>query len=137
MTKEERQIEQGLRLQKFYNSLNLKGNAFANKIGVTQSLISAVSAGKKPITHQLIDKITECYPNFNEGWLRTGYGRMEFTTIEINEPAVEYRNAWDVFDLLKEKMAEYERRIKLLEIKVEELERGSEGTGETGIVKQI
>ena len=131
MTKQEKQIEQGIRLQKFYNSLNLKGISFAKEIGVTQSLISAVSSGKKPITHSLIEKITERYPKFNEGWLRTGYGSMELKMSEegvVEESATKYLNAWDAFDLLREKLTEYDRRIMVLEAKVEELEQADKNT---------
>jgi transcriptional regulator with XRE-family HTH domain len=129
MTKEERQIEQGLRLQKFYKSLNLKGIQFAAQVGVTQSLISGVSSGRKPITHQLIQKITERYPNFNEGWLRTGYGSMEFQLLELSaaeEPAHKYLSAWDAFDVLRGKMEDYERRIANLEALVAELRKNKE-----------
>jgi transcriptional regulator with XRE-family HTH domain len=68
------QKEQGLRLEEFYKSLGFDGKSFAMAIGVTQSLVSQCVNGHKPITHTLIGKITQRYPELNIDWLMRGYG---------------------------------------------------------------
>jgi len=77
MTKQEKQIEEGLRLEDFVNSLKINGKRFAKEVGVSQSLVSSTLSGSKPITRIFVKKITSRYPEFSESWLYTGDGPMK------------------------------------------------------------
>jgi transcriptional regulator with XRE-family HTH domain len=61
------------RLQKLRQDLNLTQEEFAQKLSVTNGLISAIEVGRRPLTDSKIKLI--CYTfGVNEQWLRTGEG---------------------------------------------------------------
>ena len=76
MTKEERQIQEGQRLQEFLKYLKIRGNKFAKEINVSQALVSQTLTGARAITRDFANKITIRYPDFRESWLFSGEGTM-------------------------------------------------------------
>jgi hypothetical protein len=76
MTKQEKQIEEGLRLEDFVNSLKINGKRFAKEVGVSQALVSSTLSGAKPITRIFVNKITSRYPELRESWIFSGEGPM-------------------------------------------------------------
>ena len=122
MTQENKQIEEGLRLEKFVKSLNIKGNKFAKEVGVSQALVSATMSGDKPITRTFVNKITRRYPDFQESWLWTGIGPMMLDKSNLVETTQN-----DDPDMVKEGGNGYEQDplagLRSIIARVEELER--------------
>lgn len=64
--------EKGLRLKEFYEQQNYTQESFAEKIGASQPYISAVVSGKRNIGSNILNRIKDAFPNFNEYWFTTG-----------------------------------------------------------------
>lgn len=81
------------RIVKFYKQTGLKQAEFANKVGVTQQMVSALfkniegeknkEAGKK-----LLVGLATSFPELNTAWLLTGEGEMLISDINYRESAI-------------------------------------------------
>jgi transcriptional regulator with XRE-family HTH domain len=65
----------GERIEKLRKNLKLKQTEFAEKIGLTNSAISAIELGKAPLTEANIRLICLTF-GVNKEWLRHGAGEM-------------------------------------------------------------
>lgn len=91
--------------------------------------MSKMINGQEPITKNVIRKLRESFPLLNINWLLYDDGEMFLTAEDknlrmVDEPEVEYLLKkddpfWDVRSLLEQ----YERRIAVLEYRVDQLER--------------
>ena len=134
MTKQEKQIQEGLRLEDFVNSLKINGKRFAKEVGVSQALVSSTLSGAKPITRIFVNKITSRYPELRESWIFSGEGPMckglDIVETSQFEPSqvrtlddLEKDHKDDPLFGLKEVLADYETRIAALEDRIDAMER--------------
>lgn len=63
------------RVKKLRKSLNLSGEKFGDKLGVTKHAVSQIETGKNNLTEQMIKAICREF-SVNEDWLRNGSGEM-------------------------------------------------------------
>lgn len=68
------------RLKFFVNSLHVSDTAFGVDIGTSQSAISQILAGKRPLSRGMIARIKARHPKLNVVWLMTGEGDMIVNT---------------------------------------------------------
>ena len=91
MTIDHQQIEQGTRLDQLIKTLKISSKRFAASISVSQGFVSQMSTGKRPITHKVLNNITNRYSNVNTHWLMTGFGEMFISVGEgVSEPGFLY-----------------------------------------------
>lgn len=64
------------RLRFFKDSLGLNTTEFATELGTSQSAMSHILAGRRPLSRGMIARIKRQYPKLNEAWLLTGEGDM-------------------------------------------------------------
>lgn len=75
-------IELGKRLKRLRIELDLKQGEFADKIELSQGVLSEIEHGKKPLVDRNIKLICLTF-DVNEIWLRTGRGEMFRTDRKI------------------------------------------------------
>lgn len=123
--------EASIRLSSLLDKLEISQLALSELIGVSQPYINQLVRGKRDITTKVLQKIANALPDVNTGWILNGEGRMFFSeqTTFVQEPAAQYRSAWDAFDLLRSKFEEHEKRISMLEAELSELKREYEDKG--------
>lgn len=63
------------RLKELRNVLNLSGEKFGQRLGVTRASISNIENGNRSLTEQMIKAICREF-DVNEDWLRNGVGEM-------------------------------------------------------------
>jgi transcriptional regulator with XRE-family HTH domain len=63
------------RMRLIRRELNLNQSEFAKRIGLTQTTLSMIEIGKSRLTDKNIKLICVTF-NVDEGWLRTGKGKM-------------------------------------------------------------
>jgi len=120
------QIEQGARFKKILKRLKLTQGAISKAIGCSQTLISQICTGDRPISRIIEKKIAEKLPDINFSWVFTGEGSMFLSESRkdigpgVEEPRAVYGT--DPLDQLRRKLNEYEERINSLEQRVEALE---------------
>lgn len=66
--------ERGNRLKKLIEILGFTGKSFAETIGMSQGAVSNVITGKRAITIELVDRISQRHSNVNILWLLFGQG---------------------------------------------------------------
>ncbi|MCI8569769.1 MAG: helix-turn-helix transcriptional regulator [Bacilli bacterium] len=66
---------QGERVKLLRKHLNLSGEKFGEKLGVTKVAISNIERGNRSLTDQMLKSICREF-NVNEKWLRKGIGEM-------------------------------------------------------------
>lgn len=76
------------RVKELRNILNLSGEKFGAKIGLTRMAISNIENGKYNLTEQSIKSICREF-NVNETWLRTGQGNIFNETLDLTTLAIE------------------------------------------------
>lgn len=62
------------RINLLISELNISKNAFAEKIGISSSLISQITTKKNNFRADILQKITSVYPDINTAWLLNGTG---------------------------------------------------------------
>lgn len=62
------------RINFLIQDLALSKNAFAEKIGISSSLISQITTKKNNFRADILQKITSMYPDLNTAWLLNGVG---------------------------------------------------------------
>lgn len=75
------------RLKLLISTLGLTQVAFANKLGISKSAISQYISGVRPITENLVYRVTVEVPNVNAEWLKSGEGPMLKYDFDLPEGA--------------------------------------------------
>lgn len=68
------------RLKFFVDSLHVSTTEFATEIGTSQSAMSAILLGQRPLSRGMTARIKAHYPKLNVVWLQTGEGDMVVNT---------------------------------------------------------
>lgn len=68
------------RLKFFVDSLHVSTTEFATEIGTSQSAMSAILLGQRPLSRGMTARIKAHYPKLNVTWLQTGEGDMVVNT---------------------------------------------------------
>lgn len=113
-----------MRLKKISEHLKLKQYILAQRLGVSAGFISKMISGQEDITGKILISLSENFPTVNVDWLMKGDGDMmrPDTLKTVEEPGSKYQNVPDdPFGDLKQLLAYYEQRIKVLEADVERL----------------
>lgn len=115
------------RLNEFIKSQGLTTIEFERKISASDGVIRKSIRNNTDIQSKWLVKIAENYPILDMNWLLTGKGSMYRTPGVMNEAPPPDRD--EVVRLLREKVADQQKIIDLLEEKVEVLlAGGSDGT---------
>lgn len=115
------------RLNEFIKSQGLTTIEFERKISASDGVIRKSIRNNTDIQSKWLVKIAENYPILDMNWLLTGEGSMYRTPSVMNEAPPPDRD--EVVRLLREKVADQQKIIDLLEEKVEALlAGGSDGT---------
>lgn len=82
----------GNRIKRIRQKLNINQKSFGEKLGITNSAICAIEAGRRNPSESVLLSIGREF-NINEQWLRTGEGEMFIKTDDslISELAKEYK----------------------------------------------
>ena len=115
------------RLNEFIRSQGLTTIEFERKISASDGVIRKSIRNNTDIQSKWLVKIAENYPILDMNWLLTGEGSMYRSPAVINKAPPPDRD--EVVRLLREKVADQQKIIDLLEEKVEVLlAGGSDGT---------
>lgn len=68
--------EQGARLERLIDALNLTQTSIAQVLGISQSYVSQMAGGSRNISRRVLHFITNNYPQVDVRWLLTGDGEM-------------------------------------------------------------
>ena len=96
------------RLKELRETLDLSQKTFAEKIGITGSMVSNLENGKRNITKHLIKCICTAY-SVNEEWFENGSGEM-FKSKQKDSTVLE-----DKIELIKTKLLNHRKEISLSE----------------------
>ena len=110
------------RLNEFIKSQGLTTIEFERKISASDGVIRKSIRNNTDIQSKWLVKIAENYPILDVNWLLTGEGSMYRTPGVMNEAPPPDRD--EVVRLLREKVADQQKIIDLLEEKVEALLAG-------------
>ena len=114
------------RIEQFAEKQGIKIGALEKKIGASKGVLSRAIAQKTDIQSKWLSKLVENFPQIDANWLLTGEGSMYRDTTVMSGTAPPDRD--EVVRLLREKVADQQKIIDLLEEKVEALMMG----GNTG-----
>ena len=115
------------RLNEFIRSQGLTTIEFERKISASDGVIRKSIRNNTDIQSKWLVKIAENYPILDMNWLLTGEGSMYRSPAVMNEAPPPDRD--EVVRLLREKVADQQKIIGLLEEKVEALMAGgNDGT---------
>jgi hypothetical protein len=115
------------RLNEFIRSQGLTTIEFERKISASDGVIRKSIRNNTDIQSKWLVKIAENYPILDMNWLLTGEGSMYRSPTVMNEAPPPDRD--EVVRLLREKVADQQKIIDLLEEKVDALiAGGSDGT---------
>ena len=118
------------RLNEFIRSQGLTTIEFERKISASDGVIRKSIRNNTDIQSKWLVKIAENYPILDMNWLLTGEGSMYRSPAVMNEAPPPDRD--EVVRLLREKVADQQKIIDLLEEKVDALMAGG-NTGGTEI----
>jgi len=109
------QSEQGVRFEQIINRLDLTQVAVGELVGLSQSYISQMITGARPISKKILQFIAKSHPQVNLEWLLTGNGEMikPNRVDEVNEPTPIYGPG--ILESLIQQMKEMDARLKALE----------------------
>ena len=111
------------RILYFADTLGISKREFYTKIGVSRGTLESNTG----ITEDILAKFIAIFPEIDLYWLILGEGSMYRTPAVMNEPSPQDRD--EVVHLLREKVADQQKIIDLLEEKVDALiAGGSDGT---------
>lgn len=114
------------RLNEFIRSQGLTTIEFERKISASDGVIRKSIRNNTDIQSKWLVKIAENYPILDMNWLLTGEGSMYRSPAVMNEAPPPDRD--EVVRLLREKVADQQKIIGLLEDKIERLTGGSTST---------
>lgn len=128
MTADSQKINRAIRLKNLVNALNITGKHLGEQIGISQGMISNLMNGKRAMTLELVDKITDRYTDVNPIWVLFGVGTMflsQSTTTQtgIEEKTFEYgkskpiqlQDLAEIILSIQAENSELRRRIEALE----------------------
>lgn len=124
--------EQGVRLEKLIETLNLTQVSMAETLEISQGYISQMVSGSRNISRTVLQSITKKFQNVNVRWILTGEGEMfsatgPVKTNGVSEPELIYEaKGSDPLASLRELLEWHEARIKRLEEEVRLLRGGCE-----------
>ena len=118
------------RLNEFIKSQGLTTIEFERKISASDGVIRKSVRNNTDIQSKWLVKIAENYPILDMNWLLTGKGSMYRAPAVMNEASPPDRD--EVVRLLREKVADQQRIIDLLDEKLEAVMAG--GNTDTEIV---
>ncbi|TDB69076.1 helix-turn-helix domain-containing protein [Arundinibacter roseus] len=75
----------GERFKIMLESMSLSKYAFANKIGVSSTVINGIVNNQNNPGHKVLTGIQKNFPEINTGWLLTGEGDMKAAPEKITE----------------------------------------------------
>lgn len=93
MTNDEQRFERANRLKLIIESLNMTGRTFAKSLEMSQGAISNIANGKRAITIEFVDMMSERHTSINPIWLLFGTGTMfkeQEQPRSVEEPRVPY-----------------------------------------------
>ena len=111
------------RIEQFAEKQGIKIGALEKKIGASKGVLSRAIAQKTDIQSKWLSKLVENFPQIDANWLLTGEGSMYRDTTVMSDAAPPDRD--EVVRLLREKVADQQKIIDLLEDKIERLTGGS------------
>ena len=114
------------RIEQFAEKQGIKIGALEKKIGASKGVLSRAIAQKTDIQSKWLSKLVENFPQIDANWLLTGEGSMYRDTTVMSGTAPPDRD--EVVRLLREKVADQQRIIELLDEKLEAVMAG----GNTG-----
>lgn len=97
------------RILKVYEASGLNKGSFANKLGISQAVLTHISTGRNKAGLEIITSILNNYPEINPDWLISGKGKI-------------YRDKDKNKDLIKEKLALLQLKIEALKIELRSIE---------------
>ena len=142
--------EQGARLERLMEALNITQTSRAQILGICQGYVSQLAGGSRNISRRVLHFIAKNYPDVNIHWLMTGDGNMFFEkkeevapvpgvltgVMEAEAPVYERGHGGGVLEAALGRLASVEDRlsdaldrVSALEDRVRELEEGKEGKG--------
>lgn len=119
-------FERSNRLKQILESLNINGKAFAKTIGISQGMVSNVMNGKRAMTIDFVDRITDRYSHLNPAWLLFGYGSMTKTTTQdrlIGRPEQDAKPQQITLEGLAKIILSIQEENNDLRRRIEEMER--------------
>lgn len=126
--------EQGARLERLMESLNITQTSLAQTIGISQGYVSQLAAGKRNISRRVLHFITNNYPLVNVRWLLTGEGEMfldpgavknELKILPVDSQVMEERGSYTAvggegrLEWLERRVVELLERMEQVEKKLE------------------
>ena len=118
------------RIEQFAEKQGIKIGALEKKIGASKGVLSRAIAQKTDIQSKWLSKLVENFPQIDANWLLTGEGSMYRSSGVLNAASPPDRD--EIIQLLREKVADQQKIIGLLEEKVEALMAGG-NTGGTEV----
>jgi len=119
--------EQGGRLERLIETLELTQLSMAESLGISQGYVSQMVSGNRNISRTVLRSITKTFQNVNVQWLMTGNGEMFLTASVdvVSEPEVRYEaKPLDPLASLRELLEWHDARLKRLEEEVRLLRGG-------------
>lgn len=137
VTKVTKHQEQGIRLERLLEQLNLNQSELARLIKVSPSLINQIINGQKALSHKVLSQLTNSYNQVNANWLLTGQGEMflkkqiiQIATSDpqVNEDKIHYIPLSNgIFESLVARVRALEDRVVELEAELRALREGCGG----------
>lgn len=130
--------EQGARLERLIDALNLTQTSIAQVLGISQSYVSQMVGGSRNISRRVLHFITNNYPRVDVRWLLTGDGEMFLQKDVIMasgtlDPEVMESDVWyeamrgGIFESLVARVRALEDRVVELEAELRALREGCGG----------
>lgn len=110
------------RIREIINFTHVTDNAFAKKIGVTQSVIASMfQRGTEP-SAKILTAILSTFTDISAEWLLRGKGTMLLSETTLDSNLERMNRLVDTITTLQGALNEKEKAIKLLEEKAKRLE---------------
>lgn len=110
------------RIREIINFTHVTDNAFAKKIGVTQSVIASMfQRGTEP-SAKILTAILSTFTDISAEWLLRGKGAMLLSETTLDSNLERMNRLVDTITTLQGALNEKEKAIKLLEEKTKRLE---------------
>lgn len=110
------------RIREIINSIQITDNAFAKKIGVTQSVIASMfQRGTEP-SAKVLTAILSTFTDISAEWLLRGNGTMLLSKTPIDSNIERMNRLVDTITTLQGALNDKEKMTQLLEEKIKRLE---------------
>ena len=110
------------RIRSFIDHIGLTDNAFAKKIGITQSVIASMFKRQTEPSSKLISAILQTYTDLSAEWLMRGNGLMNLSEAKNDDDKKKLNLMLDTMSNMQENINEKNRIIFELESKLRKLE---------------